>query len=55
MTQQNDSLIVEETEDGGLTISWDKEDPKYSWMNDLTEEEIKSMLAVAIHEMTENE
>ena len=53
--EQTDSLKLEEHEDGGMTISWDANDPKYSWMNDLTEEEIKSMLAEAIHEMTENE
>lgn len=52
---ENDTFKVTETEDGGLEISWDKSDPKWSWANDLTEEEIKSILANAINEAIENE
>ena len=48
--EQNDSFTLTETEDGGLEISWDKNDPNWAWANDLTEEEIKSMLMNAIKE-----
>lgn len=51
----NDSLKVEEKEDGSLEISWDSNDPKYSWMNDLTKEEISSILERGISEMMNNE
>ena len=51
----NDTFKVTETEDGGLELSWDKDDPKWAWANDLTEEEIKSIIAKAIQEMVENE
>jgi hypothetical protein len=41
---ENDSLRVTENPDGTLTIEWDPEDPKYIFMNNLTEEQITSML-----------
>lgn len=52
---ENDTFKVTETEDGGLELSWDKSDPKWAWANDLTEEEIKSIIAKAINEAIENE
>ena len=56
MTYTNeDSFTLTETEDGGLEISWDKNDPNWAWANDLTEEEIKSMLMNAIAQGLENE
>lgn len=51
---ENDSFKVTETEDGGLELSWDKDDPKWSWANDLTEEELKRIIAKAIQEATDN-
>jgi hypothetical protein len=53
--EQTDSLTVEEHEDGGMTISWDKNDPKYSWMNDLTEEEVQGIISRALDELIQNE
>lgn len=50
-----DSLKLEEHEDGGMTISWDANDPKYSWMNDLTEEEVRGIIRRAIAEMLQDE
>jgi len=55
MKDQTDSFKVTETEDGGLELSWDKDDPNWAWANGLTEEEIKSIIAKAIQEATENE
>jgi hypothetical protein len=41
---ENDTLRVTENPDGTLTIEWDPEDPKYTFLNNLTEEQINSML-----------
>jgi hypothetical protein len=52
---EEDSLKVEENEDGTLSISWDKNDPNYSFMNDLTEAEITAMLEQYIRRITDDE
>lgn len=41
---ENDTLLVTENPDGTLTIEWDPEDPRYTFMNNLTEEQITAML-----------
>lgn len=41
---ENDTLRVTENEDGTLTIEWDPEDPKYTFLNNLTEEQVTAML-----------
>lgn len=48
--ENNDSLIVEEN-DGTLTISWDQNDPKYSWLNDLTEDQLRSILTQGLEDI----
>lgn len=48
-----DSLVVTENEDGTFTLSWDDDDVKYSFLNDLTEEEISAMLEKAIQQYLE--
>ena len=52
---EEDTLKVEENEDGTLSISWDKEDPKYSFMNDLTEEEITAIIEQSIKRMMDDD
>jgi len=47
---QNDSLKVTELADGRIQIDWDDKDPKYSWMNTLTEQEITDMIIQSIQE-----
>ena len=54
-TMKNDSLIVTESQDGGLEVSWDEKDPKYSWMNDLTEEEVHTIIRKALAEAIQDE
>lgn len=49
-----DSLVVTENEDGSFTLSWDDEDVKYSFLKDLTEEELSAMLESAIKQYLEN-
>lgn len=52
---EEDTLKVEENEDGTLSISWDKEDPKYSFMNDLTEAEITAIIEQSIKRMIDDD
>jgi hypothetical protein len=52
---EEDTLEVTENEDGSLSISWDKEDPKYAFLNDLTEEQITAILEQSIMRMVEDE
>ena len=42
-----DSLKVIQNDDGTFALEWDKEDPNWSWMNDLTEE-IQSIVEQAV-------
>lgn len=41
---EEDSLEVFQNEDGSFTMEWDKEDPKWSFLNGLTTEEIQSII-----------
>ena len=43
-----DSLKVIQNEDGSYSLEWDKNDPKWKWMNDLTEGQIQSMITSAV-------
>ena len=44
----NDSLTVNQNEDGSFTCEWDKNDPNWKWLNDLTTEEIEVIIKQAI-------
>jgi hypothetical protein len=52
---EEDTLEVTENEDGTLSISWDKNDPKYAFLNDLTEAEITAMLEQSIMRVIEDD
>ena len=43
-----DSLKVTQNDDGSYSLEWDKNDPKWSWLNELTPEEIQSMISAAV-------
>jgi len=45
-----DSLKINQNEDGSFTLEWDKEDPKWSFLNGLTSNEIQSILEAALKE-----
>ena len=45
---KNDSLKINQNEDGSFTVEWDKEDPDWKWMNDLTSKEIQVIIDQAI-------
>lgn len=52
---EEDTLQVTENEDGTLSISWDKDDPKYAFMNDLTEAEVTAIIEQSIKRMIEDD
>ena len=43
-----DSLKVTQNQDGSFTMDWDPQDPKWSWMNKLTQKEIQVIMEEAI-------
>ena len=45
-----DTLTIKQNSDGSYEINWDKEDPKWSWMNSLTSAEIQVIMQQAIQE-----
>jgi len=45
-----DSLKITENADGTFTMDWDKQDPKWSWLNGLTSKEIQVIMEQAIKE-----
>ena len=51
-----DSLKINKQEDGTFEVEWDKNDPNWKFMNDLTSEEIESIVQEAIkHDQNERQ
>jgi hypothetical protein len=51
MTYTNkDSLKVSENEDGTFAIEWDENDPRYSFLSGMTQEEINAYFTRALEE-----
>jgi len=49
-----DSLKINRNDNGSFTVEWDKNDPNWKFMNDLTSEEIESIVQEAIkHDQNE--
>ncbi len=48
--QSNDSLKINQNDDGSFSIDWDKNDPNWKFMNGLTSKEIQSIIEQAIKE-----
>ena len=46
----SDSLKVTQNKDGSFTLDWDKEDPEWSWMNNLTSKELQDIVEQVIRE-----
>ena len=46
----SDSLKVEQNEDGTFTLEWDKDDPKWSFLNGMTSQEIQTIIEQAVKE-----
>ena len=45
---QNDRLAINRNDDGSFTVEWDKQDPNWKWLNDLTSKEIQVIKEQAI-------
>ena len=45
---ENDSLKISKNEDGSYTVDWLPDDPKWSWMNNLTSKEVQIIIEQAI-------
>ena len=51
-----DSLKISKRKDGSFEVEWDKKDPNWMFMNDLTSEEIESIVQEAIkHDQNERQ
>jgi len=50
---ENDSLKFTKNEDGSYTMDWDKEDPNWKWLNQLTSKEIQVIVEQAIKDFTD--
>ena len=47
---QNESLKVNQNSDGSFTLEWDKQDPNWKWLNDLTSKQLEVIIEQAIKE-----
>ena len=52
--QEIDSLKIVEQPDGTFQMEWDKEDPKWSFLNNLTSKEIQIIVEQAIKDNLED-
>ena len=51
-----DSLKINKQEDGTFEVEWDRKDPNWMFMNDLTSQEIESIVHEAIkHDQNERQ
>ena len=50
-----DSLKVSQNEDGTFTLEWDKEDPRWSFLNNMTSKEIQTIVEEAVNVMLTKE
>ncbi len=46
-----DTLKITQNEDKTFTIDWDPNDPKWSFLNNLTSEQIQSMVREAVDDV----
>jgi len=45
-----DTLKITQNKDGSFTMDWDPQDPKWSWLNGLTQKEVQSIVEKAIQD-----
>lgn len=51
--EKTDTLSIKQNSDGSYEINWNKEDPMWSWMNNLTSKEIQIIIQQAVKEEIE--
>ena len=44
----NQSLKINQNNAGSYTVEWDRKDPEWNWMNNLTSEEIQGIIEKAV-------
>tara|TARA_A200000159_G_C7136585_1_gene261228 strand:+ start:78 stop:263 length:186 start_codon:yes stop_codon:yes gene_type:complete len=53
---EKDSLLVEYDEDTRtMKIEWDDNDPKWSWLNSLSEEEVQEIIITNLQHLVEED
>ena len=45
----HNSLKLNQNDDGSYTMEWDKNDPEWKWLNNLTSKEIEGIVKEAIN------
>jgi hypothetical protein len=50
----SDSLKIIKNEDGSYMAEWDKEDPTWNFMNNLTSKEIQVIVEQAVQDYTDD-
>ena len=45
---KNNNLKVNQNKDGSFTLEWDRQDPNWEWLNNLTTEEIQVIIEKAV-------
>lgn len=48
MDNNLDTLNIVRNEDGSFSLQWDPNDPNWTWLNDMTSEEIRIMIEEAL-------
>jgi hypothetical protein len=48
--ESEDTLKIIQNSDGSYSMDWDKQDPNWKWMNDLTSKEIEIIMKNAIED-----
>ena len=48
LEMKNNSLKVNQNNDGSFTVEWDRQDPDWKWMNDLTTKELEVIIEQAV-------
>ena len=46
--KNKDTLKINQNSDGSFTAEWDKQDPEWSWMNNLTSKEVQEVIKKAV-------
>ena len=50
-----DTLQVKQNEDGTFTMEWDPEDPMWSWLNTMTEQDVTKIITDYVQKVLNNE
>ena len=45
---KNDSLKINQNKDGSFSVEWDKQDPNWKWLNNMTTKEIEAFIKESI-------